>query len=311
MRGELEYASRYVIINADDFGRSEKINNAIIRAHTHGVLTSASLMVGEPAFKHAIIMAQRHPSLGVGLHLTLSEGVPVLNRQIIAPILLPNGRLSPDLFSAGLRYTFSQKARNTIVLEMEAQIERFMKSGLIPSHIDGHQHFHMHPVLWDAILSLREEYGIPCVRVPREEFVAHFRSGGRGITLDTVAAVFFRVLARRNLRKLREHNFFVCDRVYGMLQTGKMSSEYTLALLGRLQGHTNEIYFHPGSEHAARLPQERQQDGVNDVEYAALLDPRLKDKLAELNIARGTYAEIRRAAFQASAHTPEVRSPQR
>ena len=311
MSEELEHASRFVIINADDFGRSAKINHAIIRAHTEGVLTSASLMVGEPKCTHATILAHETPTLGVGLHLTLSEGVPLGDDPYTSPIVMPNGRLSPDLFMAGLRYTFSAKAREAILFEMECQFRYFSIFGLPFGHVDGHQHFHMHPILWDKMVSLCVKYDVPCVRVPREEFAAHFRNGGQGANLDTVAAVFFRVLARRNLRKLREYNFFVCDRVYGMLQTGRMTSEYTLALLERLTGHTNEIYFHPGSEHAAKLPESRRVDGVDDVEYAALLDPRLKDKLAELNIARGTYSDVRRWAAEASARKLEARSPQR
>ena len=309
MRKEWKYASLFVVINADDFGRSEKINHAIIRAHTRGVLTSASLMVGEPFSDHAISLACRHPALGVGLHLTLSEGVPVLDRRHVAPLLTPNGRLSPNLFTAGLRYTFSKTAQKAISTEMEAQFARFAERGLARSHVDGHQHFHMHPFLWDKMLELCVQYDFSCVRVPREELRAHFRSGRRAITLDTVEAIFFRVLAQRNLKKLYAHGFFVCDRVYGMLQTGKMTANYTLALLERLKGHTNEIYFHPGSDYAAKLPKDQQNNGMDDVEYAALLDPRLKDKLREFNIARGTYAEIRQWASQVSAHTPEARSP--
>src|SRR5437588_7983476 len=65
---------RRLIINADDFGRSAAINQAVIRAHREGVLTSASLMVNEPAFDEAVQLARENPKLGVGLHLTLLCG---------------------------------------------------------------------------------------------------------------------------------------------------------------------------------------------------------------------------------------------
>ena len=66
--------ARRLIVNADDFGRSSSINEAVIRAHREGILTSASLMVNEPAFDEAVKLARENPKLGVGLHLTLLMG---------------------------------------------------------------------------------------------------------------------------------------------------------------------------------------------------------------------------------------------
>ena len=65
---------RRLIVNADDFGRSAAINQAVIRAHREGILTTASLMVNEPAFEEAVALARANPKLGVGLHLTLLCG---------------------------------------------------------------------------------------------------------------------------------------------------------------------------------------------------------------------------------------------
>ena len=65
---------RRLIVNADDFGRSASINQAVIRAHREGILTTTSLMVNEPAFEEAVALARENPTLGVGLHLTLLCG---------------------------------------------------------------------------------------------------------------------------------------------------------------------------------------------------------------------------------------------
>src|SRR5271165_4350230 len=65
---------RRLIVNADDFGRGPSINQAIIRAHREGILTTASLMVNEPACAQAAALARENPRLGVGLHLTLLCG---------------------------------------------------------------------------------------------------------------------------------------------------------------------------------------------------------------------------------------------
>jgi predicted glycoside hydrolase/deacetylase ChbG (UPF0249 family) len=54
-----------LIVNADDFGRSVSINQAVMRAHQEGILTTASVMVNEPAFEEAVALAREHPTLGV------------------------------------------------------------------------------------------------------------------------------------------------------------------------------------------------------------------------------------------------------
>ena len=67
----MERPDRRLIVNADDFGRSRSINEAVIRAHREGILTTASLMVNEPGFDEAVRLAKENPKLGVGLHLSL------------------------------------------------------------------------------------------------------------------------------------------------------------------------------------------------------------------------------------------------
>src|SRR5947208_8992213 len=58
-------AVRRLIVNADDFGRSHSINQAVVRAHREGILTTASLMVNGGAADEAIELARQNPQLGV------------------------------------------------------------------------------------------------------------------------------------------------------------------------------------------------------------------------------------------------------
>ena len=64
-------------MSGDDFGRSESVTRGVIEAHQRGILTSASLVAGGPAFDLAAELALAHPDLGVGVHLTLDEYAPV------------------------------------------------------------------------------------------------------------------------------------------------------------------------------------------------------------------------------------------
>ena len=264
----------FLIINADDFGYSHEVNEAVLRAHTEGVLTSASLMAAEPGFDHAVELARRNPTLGVGLHIALTVDHALLPARDLPDIVDAQGRFIADPFKAALKYYFSRAAQQQVRREMEAQFARFAATNLPWSHADGHQHFHMQIVAWDAMLDLCDAYGVHRLRVPHEELRPHLRHGGRP-DLNTVATLALRAVRRRNLRVLKERRtlggkpVFTCERVYGQLQTGSMNTDYTRGLLDRLHVPTNEIYFHPGTSHARQLPIGEQRDGIRDVGTAS------------------------------------------
>ena len=69
---------RYIIINADDFGRHAEINRAVEQGLVYGCLRSATVMPGGAAFAGAIDIARRHEALGLGVHFTLVDGNPIL-----------------------------------------------------------------------------------------------------------------------------------------------------------------------------------------------------------------------------------------
>src|SRR5436309_15427888 len=91
-----------LIVTADDFGLSLPINEAVEKAHRQGVLSAASLMVGAPAAEDAVSRARSLRSLGVGLHLTLLEGRPVLPPAKVPGLVEPDGRFSSDPFRFGV-----------------------------------------------------------------------------------------------------------------------------------------------------------------------------------------------------------------
>jgi hopanoid biosynthesis associated protein HpnK len=290
--------TRYAILNADDFGYNAEVNRAILKAHREGVLTSTSLMVAEEGAEAAIASAKENPRLGVGLHLVVTQDRPLLPLSEIPSLVRPNGRLDSDLFRAGLRYAFSATAQKQLQKEIEAQFARFAEAGLEWSHVDGHQHFHLPPTVWDSMIALCGQYGVHRLRYPSEPIREHLKSGGQSANLDTLAALVFRLLRKRNLRRLCAIEMqtgkppFLNERVYGHLQTGRMDIDYCTRLVGRLQAKTNEIYFHPGAPHATLLRTELQTPDVRDVELHALLHPNLRHALETHHIQIGNYAEV-------------------
>ncbi len=288
---------RFLIINADDFGYSSEVNTTVIRAHQEGILTSASLMTAEPGYEEAVRLAKENPLLGVGIHVVVTYDHTLLPSAKIPHLADGNGKFGADPVRTGLKYSFSKQAQRELRSEMQAQFEQFAACGLKWSHADGHQHFHMHPFVWDTLLDLCDEYGVHRLRIPCEPLQPHLREGGDGPNLNSAASLALQVMRRRNLRKLKERRTlggrtpFLCERVYGQLQTGNMNAEYLSKLIKRVEPGISEIYFHPGSPHARKLPQASQTTGVQDVEMAALIDPRMKACLASENIQIGRYED--------------------
>lgn len=117
---------RYLIINADDFGISEKTNSGIIASREKGVLTSASLMVLRPAAQAAAQYAATDRRFSVGLHVELGEWYCEHDQW-----RLVHERVNTQDPSA-------------VALELRRQLEFFRDlTGRNPTHLDSHQHIHM------------------------------------------------------------------------------------------------------------------------------------------------------------------------
>src|ERR1700681_530321 len=80
-----------LIVNADDLGWTEGVNRGIAEAHRHGIVTSASFLANGAAFASGVEVARLTPGLGVGVHLNLSDGEPVVERQLVTSLLNERG----------------------------------------------------------------------------------------------------------------------------------------------------------------------------------------------------------------------------
>jgi chitin disaccharide deacetylase len=141
----LSAGERILIVNADDFGRTAAINSGVIRAHEHGIVTSASLMVRWPAARAAAEYCRGCPALAAGLHLDLEESIKRDGHWYVVYRRVPAG-------DVGL-------ARR----EVRRQLEMFR--GLVgrdPTHLDSHQHIHIKdPSLTGIFVELAAELGVP------------------------------------------------------------------------------------------------------------------------------------------------------
>jgi hopanoid biosynthesis associated protein HpnK len=284
-------ATRRIVVNGDDFGRTASINTAIIQAHREGILTSTSLMVAEGAFDEAVALAKAHPTLAVGLHLVAANGRAVLPPAQIPHIVDARGRFPDSAVQAGLRYVVSATARQELAREMEAQFARFAATGLPLSHVDGHLHFHVHPIVFNLLIPLAERYGASGLRLPRDDFWLAMRYNRQGAALKATWAVIYALLCRWCLRRLQvgaqgRAPLTVTDRMYGLMQTGQMEEAYVLQVLRQLSVPTAELYFHPST-----VPLEEKL-GPNPGDLATLLSPAVRQAIQEGGIELANYPRL-------------------
>lgn len=282
--------ARRLIVNADDFGVSEQVNEAIIRAFNEGVLTSASLMVTGAAFEQAVMLAKENSELAVGIHLVTVVGRSALHPSEIPSLVDPDGNFSNNPTAAGLKYYFSPGARRELRRELAAQFERFHSTGLPLSHIDGHLHLHVHPVIFNIALELGAKYGARRMRVPVEERRLALAFDRRDLVRKTVHAMLFGGLGVYMKRKLLARGFTFPERVYGNLQSGRMSEQYFLYVLDKLSAGTSEIYFHPASFTDDKVL--NADEHQCSIEFEALTSPRVKRRIDDLGVALTNYFEI-------------------
>jgi predicted glycoside hydrolase/deacetylase ChbG (UPF0249 family) len=136
-----------LVVNADDFGRSSRINQGIIEAHQKGIVNSTSLMTTREGFDEALRLARENPKLGIGLHLDLDDFFEVEHGV---------GRL--------IRYKDAGLPLSAIAEATEAQLKKILQTGLPIDHLDGHHHSHLRPELFATIAALAAKYKIKVIR---------------------------------------------------------------------------------------------------------------------------------------------------
>src|SRR5207247_10485042 len=214
--GRLE-AGRRLIINADDFGRSHSINQAVVRAHRDGILTTASLMVNGKAADEAVELARQNPRLGVGLHLSLVCGTSALPPGDIPALVNAGGNFSNHSVASGIRYFFRPELRPQLEREIEAQFERFRATGLPLDHVNGHLHFHLHPVVFGILMGRARDWGITRFRLTSDCFRLNRRLASGKFLYRATHALIFRLLAPRARSVLGLRGMQHTAAVFGLL----------------------------------------------------------------------------------------------
>lgn len=229
---------RRLIVNADDLGSGLERDRGIFQSFSRGIVTSASLLANGPSFVSAATTA-RDLGLPLGVHLNLSDGLPL--RGVI-PGLTSAAGLFPG--KAGLRQFLAGGEVDPAPLycELAAQIEKVLAAGIVPDHLDTHQHFALYPLATPIILALAREYAIPALRLPlpAEPFFAD-PGGELGEEL-----ALYRRLAPGFRAQVRASGLATPDGLFGLPLLNRLNPETLGATLQQIPAGTWELMVHPG-----------------------------------------------------------------
>jgi len=287
-----------LIVNADDLGWTEGVNRGILDAFRRGIVTSTTVLANGTAFAEAVKTAKSAPRLGVGVHLNLSDGAPVADRESVTSLLDDDGQ-----FADGPENLLWKRARRGLILdeveeEWDAQIQKVRDAGIRPTHLDGHKHVHMLPGLFEIALRLAKKHAIEAIRVSLEE--SSLRSAlacgsqhrTKVVMKQGVQARGLKLLARNARKQAARMGIATADYFCGIAQTGELTLEGVEQLLKRLPEGTTELICHPGHADEALQKTATRLQASRQKELEILTDTRIRKLVASQGIRLIDYGSV-------------------
>jgi hopanoid biosynthesis associated protein HpnK len=268
-----------LIVNADDFGLSHSVNEAVIRAHREGILTSASLMVNETGFDEAVKLAKENPKLGIGLHLTLLQGHSALPQEKIPCLINSQKEFSNSPVGVGMKYFFNRSLREQLRAEIHTQFEKFRSTGLPLDHVNGHLHLHLHPTIFKILMEDVDKLSIHHLRLTRDCLSRSNKMSREHWFYRVSHAAVYEWLSSRAQKPLREKKIKHAQITFGLLQNARVTEDYILRLLPELPAGDSELYSHPSLDKFKH-------------EFDALVSPRVKEMIKERGIELIRYQDL-------------------
>jgi chitin disaccharide deacetylase len=221
-----------VIVTADDFGQSAENNAGVLAAHLAGAITTASLMVGAPCFEEAVAIAQRNPALAVGLHVCLSEGLP-LSPPFDIPLLVGSDGRFPSNERKLHVAVLSSEGRRQVRTEIMAQFHKYFSTDLACDHVDVHRNSHMHPLVANEVFRSAALWQVRTVRIPYDPPIE--RSTRLADPLRSARIAILRWLAAYHGLRWTDH----------AIGRDWSNPARLAALISALPPGTTELFFHP------------------------------------------------------------------
>lgn len=277
-----------LVVTADDVGLHPGMTRGALAAADAGIVTAVSVAAVGRAFDDAVERLRDRPGLDVGIHFTLVGERPLAPPERIPSLVGRDGALLPGYPALARRWLAGGLAATDIETELRLQIERLLATGLPVVHANAHQHLHVLPPVFEIVLRLAEEHGIPFVRIPSEPAVA------RTWTPRGAQIAVLNHLGRRARRRL-DGRAQALDRTLGIAVAGHLTFDRLRRALAGAPGtaETTELVCHPGLSKSGDLAAAYSWDYAWDAETAALRDPRVPELLLVAGIELAKFSAMR------------------
>jgi chitin disaccharide deacetylase len=289
---------RRLIINADDFGLTSGVNRAIVEAHEGGIVTSATLMANGSAFDEAVSLAQSRPRLGVGCHVVLVDGTPLIRQTATDSLLDPRSRTggTPRFREALSKFAalalLGRLASEEIEAEVAAQIGKLQASGIAVTHLDSHKHTHMFPQVFKPLLRAAQARGVRAIRNPFERVRGAQLAARPGLWRRWTEVGILGSLAKNFRDAVQQAGMTTPDGTLAIVATGSLDERWLRHMVEHLPDGTWELVCHPGYNDAAlqgvhtRLRESREQ------ELRLLTSQSTRDLLASNGVEVISYRDV-------------------
>ena len=291
----LDWRVRRLIVNADDFGLTQGVNRAIVEAHWHGVVTSATLMANGRAFDDAIERAKSSSRLSVGCHIVLVDGQPVLDgRQ--TPTLsnrkANDRRFYESLNGFALRAVRGSIDPDEIEAEATAQIRKLQATGVAVSHLDTHKHTHIFPPVLRPLLRAARACGVPAVRNPFGPLHLSLLAKRPSLWKRYIKVTVLSRLGRAFRRSVAGASMLTPDGTVGIVSTGAMDDRLFGSIVNNLPEGTWELVCHPGYNDAEMGSIRTRLRECRAVELRLLTSPETRETLARSGVQLISYRDL-------------------
>lgn len=233
-----------LIINADDMGMSDAVNEAIVSCYKAGAISGVSLMACGRRFKEASRMLKDVGAPEVGVHLTLTgnfrPSFPDASR--IKALISGQGTFLSGYAPFAARYLTGRIRDAEIREELAAQIRNVVAEGLRVTHLDSHEHIHMLPAVLDSVVSLAGEFGVKYIRLPLESPRMLLKDP---YFKDIVRYSALRPLAARARDVIKRAGLLSNDSFFGHVHSGRLNEEILGYMALNAKEGVTELAVHP------------------------------------------------------------------
>lgn len=286
---------RVLIVNADDFGMSEPVNRGILEAHVRGIVTSTTVMANMPAAEAGIERARREaPRLGLGLHVNLTFGRPVLAPDRVPSLIDERGFFLDVSRGVGLPRHWT---REEVDAEIRAQLDRFVElAGRPPDHLDAHQLVStVSAPVRQVVLALAEDHGI-AVRRGRTGWYAPMERLFPNVAdlPDALGPLWDRLPTPWRQGPMADRTPLTTDGLDLRFRGERATAEQLLRILATLPEGVTELVCHPGY-----ASDDADDYAFREAERVALTDPRVRTRAREEDIDLVDFGWLLRHAEEA------------